>query len=167
MISDFQQTFRPSTDQKIQQLERDIEFQKSRLEEGSKATTLGEQFDFRSDITDFGFGVSREKIIQNLEMELKMLRERHSGGMMMAGETAILKGGEMLVSAQSPTQVFAERRAESLAVQAMAGGGGGEGGGTMFLNTGSNVQNVNKQTIVTPIVDQDPVIRQVSRSIMA
>ena len=62
-------------------------------------------------------------------MELKMLRERHSGGMMMAGETAILKGGEMLVSAQSPTQVFAERRAESLAVQAMTGGGGGEGGG--------------------------------------
>ena len=167
LISDFQQTFRPSTDQKIQQLERDIEFQKSRLEEGSKATTLGEQFDFRSDITDFGFGLSREKIIQNLEMELKMLRERHSGGMMMAGETAILKGGEMLVSAQSPTQVFAERRAESLAVQAMTGGGGGEGGGTMFLNTGSNVQNVNKQTIVTPIVDQDPVIRQVSRSIMA
>ena len=62
-------------------------------------------------------------------MELKMLRERHSGGMMMSGETAILKGGEMLVSAQSPTQVFAERRAESLAVQAMTGGGGGEGGG--------------------------------------
>ena len=167
LISDFQQTFRPTNDQRIQQLERDIEFQKSRLEEGSKATTLGEQFDFRSDITDFGFGLSREKIIQNLEMELKMLRERHSGGMMMAGETAILKGGEMLVSAQSPTQVFAERRAESLAVQAMTGGGGGEGGGTMFLNTGSNVQNVNKQTIVTPIVDQDPVIRQVSRSIMA
>ena len=167
LIEDFQQTFRPTTDQKIQQLERDIEFQKSRLEEGSKATTLGEQFDFRSDITDFGFGLSREKIIQNLEMELKMLRERHSGGMMMSGETAILKGGEMLVSAQSPTQVFAERRAESLAVQAMTGGGGGEGGGTMFLNTGSNVQNVNKQTIVTPIVDQDPVIRQVSRSIMA
>ena len=26
---------------------------------------------------------------------------------------------------------------------------------------------LNKQTIVTPIVDQDPVIRQVSRSIMA
>ena len=44
---------------------------------------------------------------------------------------------------------------------------GGGSGGTMFLNTGSNVQNVNKQTIVTPIVDQDPVIRQVSRSIMA
>ena len=52
LIEDFQQTFRPTTDQKIQQLERDIEFQKSRLEEGSKATTLKEQFDFRSDITD-------------------------------------------------------------------------------------------------------------------
>ena len=108
-----------------------------------------------------------EELIKFLELRLKMMRERHSGGMMMAGETAILKGGEMLVSAQSPTQVSAERRAESLAVQAMTGGGGGEGGGTMFLNTGSNVQNVNKQTIVTPIVDQDPVIRQVSRSIMA
>ena len=167
LIEDFQQTFRPTSDQKIQQLERDIEFQKGRLEEGSKRTTLAEQFDFRSDITDFGFGKDREELIKFLELRLKMMRERHSGGMMMAGETAILKGGEMLVSAQSPTQVFAERRAESLAVQAMTGGGGGEGGGTMFLNTGSNVQNVNKQTIVTPIVDQDPVIRQVSRSIMA
>ena len=41
----------------------------------------------------------------------------------------------------------------------------GEGSGTMFLNTGSNVQTVNKQTIVTPIVDQDPVIKAVARSL--
>jgi len=171
LISDFQQTFRPSTDQRIEQLERDLAFQRKRLEEGSKFTTLGENLPFLGTtpegVRKMGTQLEREKLIKNFEAELKMLRERHSGGMMMAGETAILKGGEMLVSAQSPTQVFAERRAESLAVQAMTGGGGGEGGGTMFLNTGSNVQNVNKQTIVTPIVDQDPVIRQVSRSIMA
>ncbi len=67
-------------------------------------------------------------------------------------------------------QGFSEGRTDQLgmvALNRLMGGGNGGGGGTMFLNTGSNVQNVNKQTIVTPIVDQDPVIRQVSRSIMA
>ena len=68
-------------------------------------------------------------------------------------------------------QVFSEQRTDQIGMAAlnklMGAGDGGGSGGTMFLNTGSNVQNVNKQTIVTPIVDQDPVIRQVSRSIMA
>ena len=66
-------------------------------------------------------------------------------------------------------QVFSEQRTDQIGMAAlnklMGGGDGGGGGGTMFLNTGSNVQNVNKQTIVTPIVDQDPVIREVGRSL--
>ena len=65
--------------------------------------------------------------------------------------------------------MFSEQRTDQIGPlyvnKLMGGGDGGGGGGTMFLNTGSNVQNVNKQTIITPIVDQDPVIRQVGRSI--
>jgi len=92
--------------------------------------------------------------------------------MLGAGQMALVgeKGPEFIM-ARSPMQVFSEARTDQLGMVAlnrlMGGGNGGGGGGTMFLNTGSNVQNVNKQTIVTPIVDQDPVIRQVSRSIMA
>jgi len=100
------------------------------------------------------------------------MQVREAGGMLGAGQMALVgeKGPEFIM-ARSPMQVFSEARTDQLGMVAlnrlMGGGNGGGGGGTMFLNTGSNVQNVNKQTIVTPIVDQDPVIRQVSRSIMA
>ena len=93
-------------------------------------------------------------------------------GLLSPGRFALVgEQGPELVMANSPMQVFSEQRTDQLGMVAlnrmMSGGGGMGGSGTMFLNTGSNVQNVNKSTIVTPIVDQDPVIRQVGRSIMA
>tara|TARA_A100001015_G_scaffold304225_1_gene395120 strand:- start:74 stop:1702 length:1629 start_codon:yes stop_codon:yes gene_type:complete len=95
-----------------------------------------------------------------------------SGGFLGANSFALVgEQGPELIMSKAPMQVFSEQRTDQIGMAAlnklMGGGDGGGGGGTMFLNTGSNVQNVNKQTIVTPIVDQDPVIRQVSRSIMA
>tara|TARA_R100000005_G_scaffold19606_1_gene8379 strand:- start:125 stop:1927 length:1803 start_codon:yes stop_codon:yes gene_type:complete len=98
------------------------------------------------------------------------MQVREAGGMLGAGQMALVgeKGPEFIM-ARSPMQVFSEARTDQLGMVAlnrlMGGGNGGGGGGTMFLNTGSNVQNVNKQTIVTPIVDQDPVIREVGRSL--
>ena len=97
---------------------------------------------------------------------------REAGGFLGAKQFALVgEQGPELIMSKAPMQVFSEQRTDQIGMAAlnklMGGGDGGGGGGTMFLNTGSNVQNVNKQTIVTPIVDQDPVIRQVSRSIMA
>jgi len=100
------------------------------------------------------------------------MQVREAGGFLGAKQFALVgEQGPELIMSKAPMQVFSEQRTDQLGMAAlnrlMGGGDGGGGSGTMFLNTGSNVQNVNKQTIVTPIVDQDPVIRQVSRSIMA
>ena len=115
---------------------------------------------------------TRLRRLQGGGANMSGMQVREAGGMLGAGQMALVgeKGPEFIM-ARSPMQVFSEARTDQLGMVAlnrlMGGGNGGGGGGTMFLNTGSNVQNVNKQTIVTPIVDQDPVIRQVSRSIMA
>ena len=105
-------------------------------------------------------------------MEQQGMPAMQSGGLLSSGRFALVgEQGPELIMSKAPMQVFSEQRTDQLGMAAlnklMGGGDGGGGSGTMFLNTGSNVQNVNKQTIVTPIVDQDPVIRQVSRSIMA
>ena len=103
-------------------------------------------------------------------MEQQGMPAMHTGGFLAKGQIAMVgeQGPEFIMS-RSPAQVFSEQRTDQLGMAAlnklMSGGNMGGGSGTMFLNTGSNVQNVNKSTIVTPIVDQDPVIRQVGRSL--
>jgi len=93
-----------------------------------------------------------------------------SGGFLGANSFALVgEQGPELIMSKAPMQVFSEQRTDQIGMAAlnklMGGGVGGGGSGTMFLNTGSNVQNVSKSTIVTPIVDQDPVIREVGRSL--
>ena len=103
-------------------------------------------------------------------MEQQGMPAMQSGGLLSSGRFALVgEQGPELIMSKAPMQVFSEQRTDQLGMAAlnklMGGGNGGGGSGTMFLNTGSNVQNVNKQTIVTPIVDQDPVIREVGRSL--
>ena len=154
-----------TTEEKIKALDAEIEEQREMLASGDKRTALG---------------FSREKILVDaLKEKQQLISQRdadinfmHTGGFLAKGQIAMVgEQGPEFVMSRSPAQVFSEQRTDQLGMAAlnrlMSGGNMGGGSGTMFLNTGSNVQNVNKSTIVTPIVDQDPVIRQVGRSIMA
>ena len=183
IATSFQKTFRPTTNEKIETLKKSIAYQQEQIRQGSERTTVAEQFSFGDGLIKLGSGKSREKdMIPRLRSRLAIEEAKmlyggsvgfmESGGLLSPGRFALVgEQGPELVMANSPMQVFSEQRTDQLGMVAlnrmMSGGGGMGGSGTMFLNTGSNVQNVNKSTIVTPIVDQDPVIRQVGRSIMA
>ena len=153
-------------------------FSPTRLLEGIGDAIDAKPFDF------FGGGALKAALLKifptssTQEEEVRpaftggVMQVREAGGFLGAKQFALVgEQGPELIMTKAPMQVFSEQRTDQLGMAAlnkiMGGGDGGGGSGTMFLNTGSNVQNVNKQTIVTPIVDQDPVIRQVSRSIMA
>ena len=154
-------------------------FSPTRLLEGIGDAINAKEFDF------FGGGALKSALLKifptssgDVSDEIPAFRGggsmqvREAGGFLGAKQFALVgEQGPELIMSKAPMQVFSEQRTDQIGMAAlnklMGGGDGGGSGGTMFLNTGSNVQNVNKQTIVTPIVDQDPVIRQVSRSIMA
>ena len=152
-------------------------FSPTRLLEGIGDAINAKEFDF------FGGGALKSALLKifptssgDVSDEIPAFRGggsmqvREAGGFLGAKQFALVgEQGPELIMSKAPMQVFSEQRTDQIGMAAlnklMGGGDGGGGSGTMFLNTGSNVQNVNKQTIVTPIVDQDPVIREVGRSL--